>query len=325
MQSQSVRVEDDVFPVWRPRGIKVARGIIHGYLSGDGHFKPQRDRMIAATSIRSSLSIGIRDALASLGYGWATLHYKPAGIRCGRNEREAWTLILCGSGVDVLSDECGKPHPRRKIAGKQRRSVENGYVWNKITRIAPLGIMPVVDITVDHDDHSYCLPHAATHNSEVAYWKEAERSFLSSMQAASHAKEIYIESTANGNTGYFQELYWKAKQGVGDFEALFLAWFEMEEYQLPPPKDFVPSAREMRLVEKYHLSDAQLMWRRWAIENLCQGDEDLFHQEYPSNDEEAFLLSGRQAIPKGDMEKLDHGVQKPLVKGIMEGTAKPDV
>jgi hypothetical protein len=34
-------------------------------------------------------------------------------------------------------------------------------------------------------------------------------------------------------------------------------------------------------------------WRRWAIENLCQGDPEQFKQEYPATDTEAFLVSGR--------------------------------
>ena len=35
------------------------------------------------------------------------------------------------------------------------------------------------------------------------------------------------------------------------------------------------------------------MWRRYAIRNLCGNDLDKFRQEYPSNPEEAFILSGR--------------------------------
>jgi hypothetical protein len=34
------------------------------------------------------------------------------------------------------------------------------------------------------------------------------------------------------------------------------------------------------------------MWRRWCIKNNCSGDVNMFKQEYPSNDIEAFLTTG---------------------------------
>lgn len=43
-------------------------------------------------------------------------------------------------------------------------------------------------------------------------------------------------------------------------------------------------------------------WRRWAIRNLCQNDEQTFAQEYPATPEEAFIATGRNVFP---LKKLD--------------------
>jgi hypothetical protein len=50
---------------------------------------------------------------------------------------------------------------------------------------------------------------------------------------------------------------------------------------------------EADLSERYELTVEQLNWRRWAIENLCQSDINIFRQEYPSFPEEAFLATGQ--------------------------------
>jgi len=36
-----------------------------------------------------------------------------------------------------------------------------------------------------------------------------------------------------------------------------------------------------------------MSWRRDCIKNKCDGSVDIFNQEYPATDEEAFLVSGR--------------------------------
>jgi Terminase-like family. len=49
------------------------------------------------------------------------------------------------------------------------------------------------------------------------------------------------------------------------------------------------------------ITHRKLVWRRWCIKNNCGGDPETFKQEYPSDDEEAFLVSGR---PRFDREAL---------------------
>ena len=42
---------------------------------------------------------------------------------------------------------------------------------------------------------------------------------------------------------------------------------------------------EIAIKSLYHLDNEQMQWRRWCIENNCNGEIDIFKQEYPSNPE----------------------------------------
>ncbi|MHB8172722.1 MAG: hypothetical protein ACYDG6_14530 [Thermincolia bacterium] len=141
------------------------------------------------------------------------------------------------------------------------------------------------------------------HASEVAFWPDAETSMLALMQAVPNTPNtmVILESTANGIGGYFYDMWHKAKNGENEFVPLFFAWFEEPAYRMPVPSGFTLTAEEEKLKDTYDLKNEQLVWRRWCIANNCGGDKELFKQEYPSNDDEAFLVSGR---PVFDIQKI---------------------
>ena len=141
------------------------------------------------------------------------------------------------------------------------------------------------------------------HASEVAFWANAERTMLSLMQSVPNTPNtmVILESTANGLGDYFYEQWERAKAGESDFVALFFAWFEEPDYEMDVPEDFTPTIEEAALMNQYPVTDRKLMWRRWCIANNCGGDAELFKQEYPSNDIECFLTSGR---PRFDIPAL---------------------
>jgi len=142
------------------------------------------------------------------------------------------------------------------------------------------------------------------HASEVAFWPDAERLMLAALQEIPDHPDttVILESTANGVGGYFYNMYWAAKRGENDFEAIFLPWHLFPEYSRKAPDDFKPTQEEEDLKEMYGLTNDQLNWRRWAIANKCGGDENKFKQEYPSSDREAFIVSG---APKFNMQNLN--------------------
>lgn len=133
------------------------------------------------------------------------------------------------------------------------------------------------------------------HVSELAFWPDAETTMTALMQTVpDHADTmIIIESTANGVGDYFHKLWKDAKEGKNDYMPLFFPWYEFSEYSMTPPDDFVLDENEQDIKKAYNLNDSQMYWRRWCIKNKCNGDVDKFRQEYPANDKEAFLMSGR--------------------------------
>jgi hypothetical protein len=144
----------------------------------------------------------------------------------------------------------------------------------------------------------------SVHGSEVAFWDNLKRKLTTLASAVDftdpNTLAIY-ESTANG-FNEFKDLCDKALAGEGDFPLVFIAWFDDERYQrrltAREERTFEIAGHaygeeEPELVARYGLSLQQLNWRRWAIENLCQGDVEVFHQEYPSFPEQAFLSTGQ--------------------------------
>ena len=131
------------------------------------------------------------------------------------------------------------------------------------------------------------------HLSEVAFWNNAKEILDGLLQAVANTPNslVIIESTANGYD------YFKACSGENDFEPLFCAWWELEEYRLPCG-DIELTNEEKELKALYNLDNEQIAWRRWCIRNNCGNDVNTFKQEYPASPEEAFLSSGECVFDK---------------------------
>ena len=136
------------------------------------------------------------------------------------------------------------------------------------------------------------------HLSEVSSWHNAKEILDGLLQAVPYRADtlIIIESTAKG-FDYFKDLWDKACNGENDFEPLFCAWHELDEYRLPAD-NIVLTEEEIKLKKLYNLDDEQIAWRRWCIRNNCGGDVNTFKQEYPACPEEAFLASGECVFDK---------------------------
>jgi hypothetical protein len=160
------------------------------------------------------------------------------------------------------------------------------------------------------------------HASEVAFFPDAKTTMLGLLQAVPDQPNtmVVMESTANGVGDWFHDMWMKAERGENEFTPIFLPWFIQPEYT----RQFRSEAEkeqfkaevstiskdanganlrtyEWELKEKFDLTWEQLNWRKYTIQNKCQGDELLFLQEYPSTPEEAFISSGR---PKFSIKAL---------------------
>lgn len=132
------------------------------------------------------------------------------------------------------------------------------------------------------------------HASELAFWPKstAQDIWNGLVQAVPNTAgtAIFIESTANGVTGIYYDLWKGAVDGTNGFVPVFIPWFADPTYIEDVPDNFERTPDEEDLAAKYDLSDEQLMFRRRKI---AQNGIDLFRQEYPAEPEEAFLTTGR--------------------------------
>lgn len=194
------------------------------------------------------------------------------------------------------------------------------------------------------------------HGSEVAFWPNAAEAMLSVMQTIGDDNDttVMLESTANGMGGEWYRRWCQAApanlapilEHLGldsskgamelpsgtptdtDFFAIFLPWHVFPDYSVRDsmvPKDFTPTTTDHSLFgdeaaeqKRYGLSDNQLLWRRKTIVNKCGGDIDKFRQEYPANDKEAFLVSGRPVFPLRQLDSLSNRCCEPIIRGNIE-------
>ena len=118
---------------------------------------------------------------------------------------------------------------------------------------------------------------------------------------------VFIESTAKQYGDGFFDHWSRAENGLSNFMAVFAAWFVHEENVMPVPDDpdayakFKQSIGQMQKVygdeialqQQFGLSEQQLMFRRYRIDNECDGSIGEFQRQYPSTAQEAFLAAER--------------------------------
>lgn len=157
------------------------------------------------------------------------------------------------------------------------------------------------------------------HLSEVAFWPSVSASdnLNALMQAIPNAPgtEVYIESTANGMSGTFYELWMGAINGTNGFIPFFSPWFDTPEYRMEAEEYPEWTLDEQDIAKTYGLDDAQLLWRRTQIALVGR---DKFEQEYPATPEEAFKSSGRPVFNPDDVyERLRH-VPAPIRRAAVD-------
>lgn len=161
------------------------------------------------------------------------------------------------------------------------------------------------------------------HLSEYAFWPEGPdgkaETLLGILQAvpAEAGTMVIIESTAKGYD-HFKEMWDMAESGQSDFIPVFFAWFESQEYRREVTPGTVWTDEEREMQERYGLDEEQLAWRRWCIANNCGGDVKKFHQEYPSNPQEAFLHSGEGVFDNEAVQKQLERCEEPMRRGRFE-------
>ena len=158
------------------------------------------------------------------------------------------------------------------------------------------------------------------HLSEVAFWPKATAAdnLNGLLQAIPNTAgtSVFVESTANGMSGPFYELWKGACEGSNGFIPFFSAWFDTPEYRLPTPSYFERTYEEEDLVALYGLDNEQLMYRR---QKIAQDGLEKFVQEYPSNADEAFIASGRPVFNPDQIHRMLKVTEEPIYRMAHEG------
>lgn len=157
------------------------------------------------------------------------------------------------------------------------------------------------------------------HISEYAFWRGDKADTLTGLlQAVPDLPNtmIIIESTANGYE-HFKDIWDKAVSGESSYKPLFVAWYELEEYQRRYT-GFELTEYEERIKNLYNLTNEQLEWRRWTIANNFNGDVEMFKQEYPANPQEAFISTGSCVFDKEKIIERLQQIPKPIAIGQFE-------
>lgn len=186
------------------------------------------------------------------------------------------------------------------------------------------------------------------HLSEVALWKETDgkkpedivRSACSGILLRPYTMIVY-ESTPNGVGNFFHKEYLAAKKGLSQFEAMFVAWFEIEQYELPFASEVEKYAFAKKLFENRKNEEVKsdreepgtYLWRLWekgatleaihwyVSERSKFSNHGDMASEYPSDDIEAFTFSGRKVFSNEEVEQFRPACRPPRWKGEIYGDA----
>lgn len=164
------------------------------------------------------------------------------------------------------------------------------------------------------------------HASEVGFYDNAKTLMTGLNQSIPNLPLTFqfLESTANGIGNYFHQQWLAAENGDTEYMAMFFPWWKHPEYILPFAKPVLGLDDEeqtlVRFLRTQELDtgeiNGRLAWRRWAINDLTGGNLSDFHQEYPSDPEEAFVATGTNVFP---MPKLKLVYQEELgIKGRLQ-------
>lgn len=196
--------------------------------------------------------------------------------------------------------------------------------------------------TAEKPDNDRSGAYSLVHLSEVGLWKKTEGKTPEDMiQGATSGiplapyTAIVIESTAKGVGNYFHREYLAAKEGISQFHPFFVAWYEIEMYQLPFATGEEKAKFATKLWENRENRNANSnreepgiylwwLWQKgatleqihWYVEERKKyTDHAQMAGEYPSDEIEAFANSGQRVFDRYQVEKFYSACRSPQFVG----------
>ena len=186
--------------------------------------------------------------------------------------------------------------------------------------------------------------YSLVHLSEVGLWQKTEgkspedivRSACSGILAKPYTM-IVMESTANGTGNFFHREYSAAADPKvkSQYEALFIAWFQIEHYSFPfnsaeELRDFAKQLWENRnnaYTPSNREESGRYLWSLWErgasleaihwyiYERAGKNDFAVMAAEFPSDDVEAFVHSGTMVFDKYLVKQFEPFCREPKFVG----------
>ena len=164
--------------------------------------------------------------------------------------------------------------------------------------------------SMQQPDNLRSFDFAMLHASEVGLWKATKGKQPKDLVQAIRAtipnvplSMVVLESTAKGVGNYFHQEWLDAYNGISGYDPVFVAWFEIEMYQLELPKN--KKGGKMAFIDKMTTYD----WFLWESGATLEGinwykthkknenlDDWRMQSEFPTNSLEAFSSTGRRAF-----------------------------
>lgn len=164
------------------------------------------------------------------------------------------------------------------------------------------------------------------HGSEVAFWSPGPNQnndvneTLAGIKGACQNGVIVLESTACGRNHYYTH-YKEARDGLSEFTAIFLRWFD-DPLNVKPPGTYLEeeildtlSKEEADLMAKHNLTLGHIAFRREKMRIFGV----LFHQEYPEDDEKCFLTSGTSYFELTKVMNMLENAIPPIEEKLIAG------
>lgn len=193
--------------------------------------------------------------------------------------------------------------------------------------------------TAESPDSARGGDYNLVHCTEVGLWKKTEgktpeqivRSACSGVLLKPYTMIVY-ESTANGTGNFFHREYEAAKDGKSQFEAIFVPWYEIEQYShdiedihafaswlyknrnnTNAPTDREESGRYLWWLWEQGASLEAIQW--YVLERMKFNDHGGMASEFPSDDIEAFVHSGARVFDKYHVDALKSSCRPPKYIG----------
>ena len=185
--------------------------------------------------------------------------------------------------------------------------------------------------TAERPDSSRGGSYSLIHLSEVGIWRSTEGKkpgeivvSATSGILAEPGTMIVLESTAKGKGTYFHREYMAARRGEAQWRPVFVAWFDIEQYEQPldDPESFAAElfAKRDDTESGERFESGAYLWKLWEAgatleainwyvwERRKYDNHSDMASEYPSDDDEAFASSGSPVFSRDMIEKIKRDV-----------------